>query len=331
MKLNDKGFSLVQVLISSGLLGAAAVMGIKMMNNQQKVAESTNQKYEIAYIYEEIWRTLQNPLACEATFKGKSISEWNEQGIRGITSPYTDSGRDRVINIYRPYDLSFNFYGIKNLKIEKYELSRPETSLEPIMNLRIHFDRGTNIVGKRKIHKTIPITFKSSESKIETCSALALKDLSDDDLLESEDKGPIELAMKTSIGVDTSPVTSLDIHGDLTIKTSTNVDCNKSSEGTIRFNEISKNYEFCNGVSNWKPWGKNRVDWKFPIEEILVPSKTEIQELGTYKLCALSILQNTRPNDCRILNQTTDLNTSTQWKVAKSSTDRGRCIFLCFR
>lgn len=330
MKLNDKGFSLIQVLISSGMLGAAAVIGIKMMNNQQKVAESTNQQYEISYIHEEIWRTLQNPLACESTFYGKSISDWNDTGLTSISSPFTESGKKLTLNLYKTYDSGFEFYGTKNLKIDHYELERSDASLERILNLKIAFDRGPNIVGERIVFREIPIIYSLESGAISTCNALEIKSYADDEIIASKSDRPIMLSQNTSIGKDIRPTEGLVVHGDLSIISTSKLECTPQNEGMISFNKETSSYVLCTGTPPWKKLGKNKINWEMAIPKTITPSTERVQELGEFRLCSLSKVSKTRAKNCSLLNQTSDLNVRTIWSVAKSKTNDGSCTYTCF-
>ncbi|WP_127716141.1 hypothetical protein [Halobacteriovorax sp. HLS] len=329
MKLNDKGFSLVQILITSGMLGAAAVVGINMMNNQQKVAESTNQKYEIAYIYEEIWKVLQNPLTCQTTFKDKSIDQWNQDGINSIAVPYKDGKFYRSLNIYKTYDTGFNFYGIGNLKIAKYELIEATSVLEPMMNLVITFDRGKNTIGAQEIKKIVPISFINFEGKIESCNAVAIKDIDDEN--EDQQELPLEnvsLDSPAIIGRDTTPASSLDIYGNISITTPILEECTQEQASQIRFNEINSTYEFCTGTPPWRVWGKDKISWNNYTKRVVNTGQEQI--IGEFKYCALTEIQNAKVDACAIKNTPSNFEEPSQWVLAKSMNSSGSCVFSCY-
>ena len=335
MKLNDKGFSLVQVLISSGLLGAAAVVGIKMMNNQQKVAESTNQKYEMAYIHEEIWRSLQNPITCERTLKGKSIASWNNGELKSINIPFKDGKFDNYIKIYKTYDSGFEFYGIRNLKIDNYYLS--ESDIDSTVNLQIEFNRGKNIVGSQKIKKSIPISYTLVGNIIDTCNSLALTDdKRDEDELEDKEikgalsnKGNVTISLDSSIGTNKEPESTLDVFGNLSITTKEQLPCKKDLEGSIRFNKTSNAYEFCTGSGDWKIWGKNRIDWQRSTNRVVLAGNKNF--IGRFRYCSLSAISNAEIDHCKLDKESFDLKTKIDWFVSKSNNkSNGSCTFTCF-
>jgi hypothetical protein len=332
MKLNDKGFSLIQVLISSGLLGAAAVVGIKMMNNQQKVAESTNQKYEMAYIHEEIWRTLRNPLTCEKTLYGKSINEWNQGNLKSINVPYKDGKYDNYLKIYKTYNSGYEFYGIKNLKIDSYTLKpSPE---EGLLSLRINFDRGKNTSGSQKVTRTIPIQYTLQDGEISTCKSAPLKDknidLDDENELQTPEHSNISLSIKTSIGKNIEPQATLDIHGALSITTSKdNTQCSLDKEGSIRFNEVSYAYELCLGHSGWTVWGKDRIDWQRSTNVVVQAGKRQL--IGKFKYCSLTAVKDTKVTNCKIENDNTDFKNMKDWFTSNTENlENGSCTFTCF-
>ncbi|OUR94135.1 hypothetical protein A9Q84_17650 [Halobacteriovorax marinus] len=335
MKLNDKGFSLIQVLISSGMLGAAAVVGIKMMTMQAKMAESSNQRYEMAYIYEEIWRTLQNPESCEATLAGKSITDWQTKGLNSISTVYYKSKNRRVLKTYKTFNSGFTFYGVGNLKIENYHLSRDENSDIPQMHLRVDFNKGKDTIGAKVVSKTIPLVFSTLDGKIQDCNALPLSDVAVDDeetTLKKSETNNLLLRLNTVIGEDTEPHVPLTISGTLSLVENNTLECNNKTKGVIRFNGQLQTYELCNGVAPWKTWGKDKLDWGKYIRIIVSPSRKSQTQVGSFRFCTLGGVENISPASCKLVKNNVDFTKKIDWVLEKSRVKNtsGSCNFLCF-
>jgi hypothetical protein len=69
---NPKGFSLVQVMVSVGIMGGMALMMMKMSDNQIKQQKGMDLKAEQGDLANIIRSTIRDKEACEATFLGMS-------------------------------------------------------------------------------------------------------------------------------------------------------------------------------------------------------------------------------------------------------------------
>lgn len=327
---NDRGFSLVQVLISSGMLGAAALVGIKMMANQERMAKSTNQKYEISYIHEEIWRTLVDINSCEATLKGHSLQDIEDGSIKKIRKSFNYDNEARTQNLFTTYSTSNTFYGVDNLKIHKYGIDLREDSSEPLFDLEVVFDKGENSIGSRFSTIKIPIVYSTQNNKIENCNALPLGSSDNDSSVIQTSR--VELS--NNVGINTPPTknVTLKLQGELNLNPTTEtIDCNEQSEGMIRFDSISENIQLCTGKGSWKNFGKDIIDWTRYTRVEISPSKEEIRPLGEYKFCALGEIQGINHTHCQLVTNQPDLVNLLTWKLKPSIKDSGSCTFLCFQ
>jgi hypothetical protein len=102
--INQRGFSLVQVMIAFGLMGGLAVMMMRLMDNQNKQAKSIELKSEQQEIKNIILKTLDDKTACEATFLGMSPGDDIKQ-IRLSSdfslAPFAETGvKFKSYNVY---------------------------------------------------------------------------------------------------------------------------------------------------------------------------------------------------------------------------------------
>ncbi|ATH07899.1 hypothetical protein BIY24_08035 [Halobacteriovorax marinus] len=329
MNINDRGFSLVQVLISSGLLGAAALVGIKMMANQEKMAKSINQKYEMAYIHEEIWRALQDVNNCEATFAGKTLEEVASGKTRFIRKKTSKADINLYREIYKRYSMDQDLYGVENLRIISYVGNRRE-SAEPTFDLAIRFDKGENSYGSRFVTKTIPVIYSTRSSKIQNCNALPLGESASDSLLAEVDNS---LKIGSNLGINTPAKKdiALDIANALSFSEDLEQnECNQDMTGRIRYDKSIENLLLCNG-EKWLTWGADSIDWSVFTKVEVSPSKTESRPLGLYRVCALGKATDVPHTQCRLRGSGASLKTPAAWELNVAKTDIGSCTFLCFK
>ncbi|PIK15691.1 hypothetical protein [Halobacteriovorax sp. JY17] len=328
---NDRGFSLVQVLISSGLLGAAALVGIKIMATQERMAKNTNQKYEIGYIHEEIWRNLQDPSSCEATFSNLTLTEISDGAIKYISKKYSLNNENRNTSLYRTYSNSRQLYGAKNLKIQSYTAVSREGSLEPIFDFFITFDKGADSLGSKTIAKGIPIVFSTSNSKIVNCNALPISSENEEG---AQEKDTTKLKIIKHLGINTPPLegATLAIESTISFDTQSELsECSPENQGMIRYDDTNENLLLCTGSSSWKSWGVNNLDWSRPTRVVSKTSKTDTQIIGEYKLCVLGAVEGSNHNQCHLSAPETDLIRLVSWELRPSINDLGSCTFLCFK
>ena len=74
MKLSQKGFSLVQVLLAVGAMGGAALLFMRMNQNQVEAVKNVEQRSEIIDAVKEIGGILQDQAMCTAVFAGKDAA-----------------------------------------------------------------------------------------------------------------------------------------------------------------------------------------------------------------------------------------------------------------
>ncbi|MCT4642131.1 MAG: prepilin-type N-terminal cleavage/methylation domain-containing protein [Bacteriovoracaceae bacterium] len=69
---NNKGFSLIEVVIAMGVLGLVSLGTVKIMNMTMQNEKSSDIKSEVDQIFKDIKMKMQNPIACTNTFSGFS-------------------------------------------------------------------------------------------------------------------------------------------------------------------------------------------------------------------------------------------------------------------
>lgn len=70
--MNNRGFSLVQIIISLGILSGLFVAALKIIQNQTELGKSSSYRFESLLIMDEVKSVLSDPVSCLETLKGRS-------------------------------------------------------------------------------------------------------------------------------------------------------------------------------------------------------------------------------------------------------------------
>lgn len=165
--MNQSGFSLLQVIFASTVLGALSLQGLKMMKEQEKLALITTQRFEIKYILDEMTEVLKNPRSCLKTFEGLTTS--NNKKIESLKHVFDDSqtNQESILPLYFTFESAQRLYGQNTVKIQDYLIERTGSSF----NLKVVFDRLESGQYNRFFIKEIPLiaSFLAS-GELQTCS-----------------------------------------------------------------------------------------------------------------------------------------------------------------
>lgn len=151
--MNQSGFSLLQVIFASTVLGALSIQGLKMMKEQEKLALITTQRFEIKYIFDEMTEVLKNPRSCLKTFEG--LTTKNNSQIHSLKHVFDDSltNQESILPLYFTFESSQRLYGQNTVKIHDYKIERTGTAF----NLKVIFDRLESGQYNRFFIKEIPL------------------------------------------------------------------------------------------------------------------------------------------------------------------------------
>lgn len=168
---NYRGFSLVEFIITLGLLSLAAYKGMVFVEGQKREILSVHQDIELQAITQGIRRILQSPRSCQHTFEG--LAPITEKGIiEAITNVTTIRNQSMTSLRYRVSQGLENSYGPARLMIESYRLA-PSSDLPDSSQLIIEFNRSYALGSSSSAltEVSIPIYFELDESgRIAYCS-----------------------------------------------------------------------------------------------------------------------------------------------------------------
>jgi len=165
---NDRGFSIVQVIISMGLLTGLIVAGLKIMQAQTKVGKSSSFYFESIQIVDEIKTILSDRKSCALTFENKSAYF---ETLKNIFSADSKLGGDVE---YRVHTDGKPLYGETGILIENMELNgnSPEFGTSKGLSiLKISFVE--NRSRPEKFSFEIPVHVETNEmGRVQSCFTL---------------------------------------------------------------------------------------------------------------------------------------------------------------
>lgn len=208
MKNNENGFTLVEIMVSVGLLGALALSGAQMFKNQTQAQITVEKNYEVTTITNEIRNLLSNATNCQASLAGQNPSSGSVTKLRKeVNTVLTDS-----------YQVNTQLPG--NIRITSYQLVKTHPGLltnETI--LQVKMSRGKAVL-KDEAVRHIKISYKLSGANILTCIASSS---GSDSLWEVSTVDVNDIHYPTGqVGIGTSdPQSALEVNGNILLNNST--------------------------------------------------------------------------------------------------------------
>lgn len=203
MKLNQSGFSLLEIMVAAALLGGLALTGAKLMENQTKSMKTVEVKAEYNAVLADIRSILAIEDSCLATFPGANATNAVIGDIKQKPAFVATPVSRYVAN--SNWQLA-TAYGNGNVRILSYQLGEanlgavnPTTNTKVgTTNLIINMRSGLNrTVGAEIMVKRIPINVETTAADIIIkCSSSGSTGLDNRYLIKSEGGdvwGPINM------------------------------------------------------------------------------------------------------------------------------------------
>ncbi|WP_408098924.1 tail fiber domain-containing protein [Peredibacter sp. HCB2-198] len=167
------GFSLVQVLMSIGLLSALGVGVAQLIQDSSKAVSKMEVDTDLVVVYRSIMGALSDPLNCTETFRNQlatnspNAATQIKKEVKGV---FIDEFPTSAVDPNR-------IYGSKHLKILRYSLSDAaadvDVATKNTTHLIVEFDRGIGKVGSKIITKKIVLNVQvNASNQITSCSAV---------------------------------------------------------------------------------------------------------------------------------------------------------------
>lgn len=167
------GFSLVQVLMSIGLLSGLGLGVAQLIQDSSKAVSKMEVDTDLVVVYRSIMSVLSDPINCTETFRNQlaanspNAATQIKKDVKGV---FVDEFPTSAVDPNRAY-------GSKFLKILSYSLSDAASDVDVATknttHLIVEFDRGVGKVGSKIITKKIVLNVQvDASNRITSCSAV---------------------------------------------------------------------------------------------------------------------------------------------------------------
>ena len=194
---NESGFSLVEVLVASGIMGVMAVFFYKSFNDNMKQQKTVITRMEEANIINEIRLLLMNQENCSATLKGQRFS-LNVKGLDTLEEPINflqkvmvgppkdgEESKEKIVKEkFELYEKGENeiVHGNARVKITGYSLKYSKAVVDNLkkvgreeVDFLVNFSRNSSNFGTAEKAYKVPLEITvDANMELETCSSLGL-------------------------------------------------------------------------------------------------------------------------------------------------------------
>ncbi len=164
---DERGLSLVSVMVAAGIMGFLAMVMMKMQDNQLKVQNDMIARTEITNFMGKLNNYMSRTDYCEKTFSGKRIN------------PNTLVKIDKIINpigrvIYKTGE-KYGNNAFTLVSMEQHDfIWDNEEQTSGILTLRVSMEKNKNAVGAKTIVKDIELDLQlDDQQKVTGCGSLA--------------------------------------------------------------------------------------------------------------------------------------------------------------
>ncbi len=169
--LNQKGFTLTELTIASGLIGVLSLGALKLYEDSNGHLNKITAQSGAEDIVLNVERVLSNPTYCKEALSGKSVTST-------LTSLGTSGSVDATLLQYTHPKLGVTkIVGedkYKNFIIPDNGVKIQESEFSPsIGKLFLNFEVGGSVTGTKKIQKVIYLSTVKSGSVITACSSIS--------------------------------------------------------------------------------------------------------------------------------------------------------------
>lgn len=339
--MNNRGFSLVQVIISLGLLSGLFVAALKIIENQTELGKSSSYRFESLVIMDEVKSILSDATSCRESLKNLSAIFDEVQSIKSF-----DPRTKKSELAYAPYSVEAKAHGQNNLYIQSMVLNGEirgfsnESGYTSMVMTFSDKEKGgdlfkavfpikvvLNELGRIVDCQSRPGIHQEKSSRTMSDPWTKVKDDNGQVLGVSFTGGPVTIGQIPSLA-------SLNAEGGILIyDTSELGECNESNAGTLAFNSNRQILSICLNNGSWHALHSvdnlAKVKKTFSVETTEnTPSVTTTNE--GFNVCAL-VKTESDAGQCSAA-PVNRVAAKPQWELLAQNY-RGRktiCSFLCF-
>ena len=295
----ERGSSYIQIILASTAIAGLALVGIKMANEQKKLAINVSRQYLINYLHQEVSYFLSQDQNCQSSLVGQGFRNMTLEGLRSSNdsnelfySTHTKIEKKEVVFFEEP------------IFIKSYKLLEDDSQEKAQLQVSYAYD-------DIEVDKFIPLKLSlNEENRVDDCSVLINQSVNDGNGPWRKDKDSIRTNYQNLLLGDKSlrgegVVLSEGIHffeeSDLT-------KCDDSSRGVIR-NIKDKGLRFCK-ENIWYPLGQQNLKTQVQTRYLAGVTKAGSQKVVStkHRHCFITKLKKDLESDgCQIQRLTSDV------------------------
>lgn len=279
---NQQGSSYVQIILASTAIAGLALVGLKMAEEQRKLALDIYRKYLMNYLHQEITYFLSQGENCSSSFIGQKFGPLDIPGLKNSVSPEKVyfSPKDKVA----PKEV---VYYEEPVYVKGYQLASDTTPNS--YQLKVSYG-----LGELTIDKFIPLKVTLDDRKLITgCTVLAQGSNSvsrgpwrkDGDVIKTNFQNII-FGSDALTQEGTVLIQGLYLEGESDLTT-----CNSNSVGVVKYIR-GRGIRYCKD-GTWYPFGNQPLRTNTQITYTLGVNKVGSRELVTkmHRHCFISKLK----------------------------------------
>lgn len=163
--MNEKGMSLVSVMIAAGLMGIIAVFMMKMQENQLKTQNDMMARSEIANFMSTLTNTMAKPGYCEQSLKGEKVSPESEVSLNTVFTP----NKKVLFQVGENYGQgSFKLLSV-NQKSFTYD---DEDKRSGLLTFDVAIEKRKKSFGAKVLHRELMVMVQLDDGEIVDCGTL---------------------------------------------------------------------------------------------------------------------------------------------------------------
>lgn len=248
LKLNERGSSKVEMIISGCLFAGMVFFSQQMFEKQTQTVLMANQNIEVTTIINDIRNIFLEKDNCFKMLNGKEL----ELPVGEIETLLKETISGEYVEKFPTMSKANNVYGNSKIRIESYELNELGLSKQKVSgqtNLIVTFNRGASFSTDVQIRKQIILEYQLKDGKINECGVSLAKGTN---LFWSE-KGNIINFLGRNLAIKTNIMSaSLNIGGAIVIRTKELGPCEAENAGTLSFSETKGHYNVCLSSGKWE-------------------------------------------------------------------------------
>ncbi len=295
----ERGSSYIQIILASTAIAGLALVGIKMANEQKKLAINVSRQYLINYLHQEVSYFLGKDQNCQTSLSGKSFRNTDIEGLRS-----SDDSTELFYSTRTQVKDKEVIFFEEPIFIKSYSLVEGDSQENGQLQISYAYD-------DIEINKFVPLNLSlNEESRVDDCSVLINQATNDGNGPWRKDKDSIRTNYQNLLLGDKSlrgegVILNEGIHffaeSDLT-------KCDESSQGVIR-NIKDKGLRFCK-ENIWYPLGQQNLKTQVQTRYLAGVTRTGSQKVvsAKHRHCFMTKLKKDLESDgCQIIRLSSDV------------------------